>query len=181
MYKTIAIATTAILCLWLAPAAVGQNRIVAIGNAQINVPGPGPEYVEFTPPVHIVRPGERDVLHWNRPVPNFNIPEETASLATDVKDENLTPIDFDRLSKRKANAIGFQHRNQFFSRPDAVAYSIIVRNQLGGPRVVAMAVLRVKQKPLVLYLGAPFLVEDDAPRVRNTMQQWAESILAANQ
>jgi peptidylprolyl isomerase len=172
------------------PAAVGQNRIVAIGNAQISVPGPGPEYAEFTPPVHVVRPGERDILNWNRPVPNSNI-AESAQLTTDVKDENLTPIDFDKLCKRKANAIGFQKGNQFFSKPDAVAYSTIVRNQLTGPRVVAMAVLRVKQKPLVLYLGAPIPIEDNflshdqadvlIPHVRKTMQQWAENILAANE
>jgi peptidylprolyl isomerase len=172
------------------PAAVGQNRIVAIGNAQISVPGPGTEYVEFTPLVHVVRPGERDILNWNRPVPNSNI-AESAQLTTDVKDESLTPIDFDKLCKRKANAIGFQKGNQFFSKPDAVAYSTIVRNQLTGPRVVAMAVLRVKQKPLVLYLGAPIPIEDNflshdqadvlIPRVRKTMQQWAENILAANE
>jgi hypothetical protein len=76
MYKIIVITTTAILCLWLAPAAVGQNRVVAIGNAQINVPGLGPDYVEVTPPIHIVRPGERDILTWNRPVlnPTFQNP-----------------------------------------------------------------------------------------------------------
>lgn len=188
MYKTIVIATTTILCLWLAPAAVGQNRTVAIGNAQINVPGPGPEYAEYTPPLHIVRPGERDILNWKRPVPNANIPE-WAQLATDVKDENI--IDFDKLSKRKANAMGWRKGDQFFSRPDAVAYATVVRNPMSGNHVAAMAVLRVKQKPLVLYLNAPFPVEDNVPfqnqaagltqRVQKTMQQWAESILAANE
>jgi len=189
MYKTIVITTTTILCLWLAPPAVGQNRIVAIGNARINVPGPGPDYVEVTTPLHIVRPGERDILTWNRPVLNSNL-AESAQLATDVKDENLTQIDFGKLCKRKANAIGFQKSNQFLSVPDAVAYATVVREPLGGgSRVVAMAILRIKEKPLVLYLNAPFPVEDNAflqdqaviQHVQKTMQQWAESILAANE
>ena len=108
-----------------------------------------------------------------------------------MKDANITQVDSDKLCKRKANAIGFQKGNQFFSKPDAVAYATVVRNPMSGNRVVAMAILRVKQKPLVLYLGAPFPVEENAlfqdqaaaliQRVQNTMQHWAETALAANE
>ncbi|HYB61278.1 MAG TPA: hypothetical protein VEH50_07345 [Methylomirabilota bacterium] len=192
--KSVAITITIVLCLWLALAAVGQNSVVAIGNARINLPGPGPDYVQVTPPVHVVFEGERDILTWNRPVLHSNVPE-SATVHTPVTDDDVPGTDFDKVYKRKANAIGFGKKDQFFSMPDAVAYSTVTRDPMIGPPIVhAAAILRVKQKLLFLYLGAPLpaveyngsleyqeAVLSLTKYVQKTMQQWVEAILSANE
>jgi len=172
-----------------AAAVTGQDRVVTVGNAAIDVPAPERGFVTEEPPIRIVTPGERYLLEWRRPVPNWNIPE-SAKVTTGVNDADITQTEFEKLTKRRAGIVGFQKSSQFFSAPDAVAYSQIVRDSLSGSGFLAMAVVRVKQKPLFLYLSAPFVPEDNVlfqdqvgpltTRVQSMMEGWVRNIFAAN-
>ncbi len=70
-----------------------------------------------------------------------------------------------------------------FSKPDAAAFGMIESVSTQGPETkmaVAIVVLRAQNRVLFLYLFSMYKDESTVQWVRNTSEQWADAVLAAN-
>jgi hypothetical protein len=70
-----------------------------------------------------------------------------------------------------------------FSKPDAMAFGMIVSVSKQGPETkmaAAVVVLRAQNRVLLLYLYNTYKDEATVRWLRNTSEQWADAVLATN-
>jgi hypothetical protein len=70
-----------------------------------------------------------------------------------------------------------------FSKPDAAAFGMIESVSKQGPETkmaVVIVVLRAQNRVLFLYLYSIYKDESTVQWLRNTSEQWADAVLAAN-